>query len=396
MSFSKKGRLLLFFLLLLCLIAGVTIYFSSTDSANPVPEQPIDISESMAAVLYSTSLTAEYDNDGKSILAFIHESGEISSYETTGLESNAIVKLDNELLLHEKDQVTAFTDEGQPQHHPFEACSVYSGYGQSTGSIIEKDLSYSMFNQSYSEDQSYYISTIRWSIGDSFYCETIEEYVLTDGVVGDKLYLLTTDIIEHRGLSLIEVDFQTDQLNVQAYPLNEELTEDLLVFSKLITDQNDQLYVLLSDYEDSVIYLKLMHIDLNQPSIIGEYVLKEYSLEDDPIYFIFNKNAVQPIQGKLYFPDGFGDMYSFHLSSKEISHEFSFLDYAREEYENDEMVYIKDDLFYFFRYDEQENRHILEEYQLDGERTKQIEISTELQELIRNERVHIYDFKMLD
>lgn len=390
----KKIRIPLILLLVLLLI-GLGYYYIVKPNSELTLLNKVESKDAIAAVLYSTTLVDEYDNDGKSILAFIDHEGDINSYETTGLESNALILHHDQLILHEKNQVTTLDMEQNFEQRDRQSCTVFSGYGQSVGVLQDNNISYSVFNQHFSEDTTYYISTIRWGNEEHFYCQDVHEYVLSDGHAKDKLYLLTTNVVQLKDLYLVEIQFEGENLVEVKTLLSEKNTEDTLVFSKLLLDQENRFgYIMFSDMYENRIELNLIEIDLQEKKIVDTYLLNEYKPEDDPVYFIYNKYAVKQIGDSIYYADGFGDVYTFDMLTKTNEYKFSLENYERKPYNSNEMIDFQDELLFFFRFDEEKGVHTLEEYQLNGERTRIIEIP-QLIKLISQEPVNLYDFKMI-
>lgn len=394
MVWAKKIKPILLILLLIGFGFTVYLFTSSSSEVSQITDQ-FEANDAIAAVLYSTSLVGEYDNDGISILSFIDSKGKLHSYETTGLESNALIINDSQYVLHEKNQVTTFTPDQPLDHEILDACTVYTGYGQSNGRLEALDTHYSLFNQRFSDDSTYYISTLRWGNNSQTYCTDINEYILTEGHSADTLYILSTDIFEQKSLFLVELEINAGEIKETKTLLSEQRTEDLLVFTKLIIDQDHQFaYFIYSDLMDNKVVLNLSQIDLQEKKLVRDYILKEYSLEDDPDYFLYNKEAIQLIGDRLYYADGFGDVYAFELDTKILKRQFTFENYERQQHDNDEMLDFQQNSIFFFRFDENKNIHLLEEYLYNGEKLETVEISG-LKELVRNKRVYLYDFKIL-
>jgi hypothetical protein len=164
--------------------------------------------------------------------------------------------------------------------------------------------------------------------------------------------------------------------------------------TKVISDVN-YLYFIYSDRFEGKIHLKLVQVDKLNHQIVNEYKLREYNLEDDPKFFFFNNDSIYLVDGKIYYVDGFGDTYSFDLKTKSNQYLFRFQEYKRKDYHNDEQVFFRDNKLYFFRYDENKELHVIETYNLNGERESIIEIPG-IKDQVRKHGVFLYDFKMID
>lgn len=379
------------FIVLIVLIL-LTYQYRKTNEA--FINRDITLQESVAAVLYSSSLPYELIGDGKSYLFLINKDGEANLFHESGLESNSMILTKDRLILNLKKEVLTLDLFNHISRVPMTTCKVYSGYGQSSGYLKNKDIYYSLYNHKFKENEPVYISYIRWGSEDEQYCQEINEYIKTTGHDANKAYLITSDIFKLKDINLVEIEFNGETLIKNKYLLNHQYIGNMSFLTKVISDVN-YLYFIYSDRFEGKIHLKLVQVDKLNRQIVNEYKLREYNLEDDPKFFFFNNDSIYLVDGKIYYVDGFGDTYSFDLKTKSNQYLFRFQEYKRKDYHNDEQVFFRDNKLYFFRYDENKELHVIETYKLNGERESIIEIPG-IKDQVRKHGVFLYDFKMID
>lgn len=366
---------------------------SGKQSVEPLKILDLSLQETVAVALYSSSVPYETDGNGKSVLIFIDKDGEINALERKGLELNSIIAAKDKLILHEKDSILTIHSEHDVLVEPMPQCKVISGYGQSSGLLEKKGLYYSVFNHMFMTSETKYLSYIRWGNGESEHCEEIYEYIETTGHDEEKVYLISTDTLDQGRVSLIEIEIEGDSIKESHYLLAENVY-DRLYFTNIVSD-GQNLYYIVADILESIVQLKLVQIDKSTKQIQNVYFLHEYSLNEGTKYFFFNRDSIYIHDGKIYYVDGYGDVYAVDLIKKDEQHLFRFVDYERKDYLNDEQVFFNEDGVHFFHYDDSQQVHLIEKYNFNGEKLEQIQINF-IKNMIREKGIFIYDFKMVN
>jgi len=391
---SKKRWLLIGVVSLIILIVFLIFSIFQRLKDESLINRNLTLQDSAAAVLYSSSLPYERNGDGKSYLVFISKEGEVNVMERGGMESNSLILAKDHLILNEKDEILTFDLHNDVTEEPIPQCRVISGYGQSSGYLDQQDIYYSLFNHKFKENEPEYISYIRWGNHEAQNCQEVNEYIETTGHDGEKIYLITSDLFNHEGISLVEIEIDEGSIKENKYLLTDQSVDDRFYFTNMISDEH-HLYFIVADILDSKVQLKLMQINKTTRQIEEIYALHEYNLADGTKYFFFNRDSIYLEDGMIFYVDGFGDVYAYDLQKKNDQSLFRFKDYQRKEYLNDEQVFFHQDALYLFRYDEDKKLHVIEKYRLNGERESIIEIPG-IKDIIRERGIFIYDFKMFD
>lgn len=376
------------------IIIAIWFYFNDERQVDGnLINQDITLQNSVAAVLYSSSVPYETDGVGKSYLIFISEDGEINTIKGEGLELNSLILAKDTLILNEKDKVLTINSDHVITEEPLTQCKVISGYGQSSGYLPKAGYYYSLYNHKFMENAPKYLSYIRWGNETGQNCQEITEYIETTGQDGEKIYLITSDLFDPGVTSLVEIVIEEGSIKENQYVLTRENIYDRIYFTNIVSDDR-HLYLIVADFLEDKAQLKLVQIDKNARQIVHIFSLHEYSLTEGTKYFFFNRDSIDLQDGQIYFVDGYGDVYGFDLVKQELHHLFRFENYQRKDYMVDEQVFFYDDSLFFFRYDEEQKVHIIEEYSINGERLKLIQIPN-IKDIIHEKGIFIYDFKIL-
>ncbi|MBA4538368.1 hypothetical protein H1Z61_14815 [Bacillus aquiflavi] len=374
------------------LAGGICFFFFKFGGHSAVTKK-VDLNQPFASIIYSSSAVV---GEGESHTIFVNKEGKIYDIKGEGVESNALIETKDHLIMNEKTSVNTINKKTNAIHSNRSTCEIYSGYGQSAGFLDDKNIYYAIFNQGYKDDFESYRSTIRWGMNSKNSCKDIEEYIITQGNDGQKIFLMTTDLEQDgaENLYLMTLELNGEKLKQKKTLLSEASIE--IPFSNLLEYKNSLFFTYYHKQSDKS-FIKLLEIHKQDAVIINDYILKEYLPSEDPTYYPFNMNSSTIVGNQLYFVDGFGNVYSFHLDSKEVNRQFSFLDYERDEYYYDEFIYFKNDDLYFFHYDRALNTHMIDQYSLNGERVARVKVP-DLKQVISQGLTEqfIYDFKVID
>ncbi|WP_028546601.1 hypothetical protein [Paenibacillus taiwanensis] len=348
----------------------------------------------LAALYYSTDLPHEKLGDGLSYMFLIDQQGTLLTLPYRGLELNSLIPFHNRILLHQKKQLLAIQNTksaASTSYHYEDTCKVYAGYGQSSGRINNNRMYYALFNGRFSDDRQHYISTIRWGDESKHYCQNLNEYVEVSGDDGADVYFISSDVANSNMKSFTKMSLQGDQVLTEKSFLEQSKGEGRFMFTKLIADGSDMLGI-YADLLGGKVELNLMRIDKHQKAVVQKYPLLQYDGRNTHYYF-FNKESIYVKGSKVYFVDGYGDVYAYNLPEKRLELQFHLKDYTRESRLQDEMVYFEQDYLYFFRYNPNTSQHQIEQYNLQGEIKRTISLP-ELSKKLGQNTLFLYDFKI--
>jgi hypothetical protein len=123
-------------------------------------------------------------------------------------------------------------------------------------------------------------------------------------------------------------------------------------------------------------------------------VITSYDLDVDPMHFFFNPDSIASIDDRLLFVDGFGHVHAYDPVTHQDNVLFTFSDYARQEYWQDEKVYFSGDRLYFYYYHRDLGTHVIDTYSLDGIRKNRLKIPG-INKAFGDNTVFLYDFGII-
>jgi len=347
----------------------------------------------VALVYYSTSLSQEIIGGGNSHFLSIDKDGSIQTRNGDGLEWNAPVQLQdsNRIVIQAREKVHVQQGKGIEDTYS-SRCRVSAGYRQMSGYLTSSKLYYALFNKGIDTHDNY-ISTIRWGDAQHHNCADIPEFVEAQGSDENHIYVLTSDHASLQGLNLVVMELEGSKLQQTKYPLLDIYTGSLIVQSKMVSTQNNMYVVFSTRDEHNRIHLQLMEIDKSTHTATT-YSLHTYGEEPDNAYFSLSANSIGIVDKMLYYVDGYGTIFSFSLDTKASVKSNTLAKFHRTSNLNDAMGYVYGTFYYLFRYDESDQIHKIEQYQLsDGKLLKKLLIPNLASKL--SSGVYLYDFQML-
>ncbi|UHA75252.1 hypothetical protein [Paenibacillus sp. 481] len=368
--------------------------------------ETMQLKDAVGFAFFSTSLPKEKFFSGHSQLFVIDKQGNTKMIENRGLELNAPIQLGNseQIIFHQKKSVQVFNASLVLKEYPLPpSCHVTAAYMQSSGYVkgannSPKDSAnyYALFNVGFDLKSNYqkYVSILRWGNAEQHQCTTIPYYV--DAVGEDDKYVYVLSYDEHnKKFNLIRLELGQGKQHVkeELTPLQPTYNSSILPLSRLMS-RGEHLYLVYSDLTaDQKIRLNVMEIHKTNHRV-QVYPLHTYANDPGGKYYSFGHNGTGIIEDTLYFVDGFGTILPFDLSIKQPKGTSALQGFTRKEYLNDEQSYLKGEHYYLFRFDEQKQIHILDQFRIkDGNFVKSIEIPAIVKQ--RNKDLFMYDFKML-
>ncbi|WP_458123236.1 hypothetical protein [Paenibacillus sp. Z3-2] len=362
-------------------------------ACNEQKDEKVPLKSSIASVLYSTDTAGEKLGSGVSYMFLISENGDVSTVKKSGLELNSIIPYNNQILLHQKNEMIGIKEDGLMNHTEFKGCSAPSGYGQSSGLLKNQGYHYSLFNIGFTPDMDDYISRIRWGDAKNNYCKELGSYIEATGHDDNNIYLLSGDQIDPTRLNFQRVNIGDGTVDESTLiELKNMKSDSRIMFTRLIPYENSLIGIFSNSSQNST-QLQLLELNPAHPEDAKIYPLKEYS-EGTSDYFLYNKDSIHVYNGLIYYVDGYGDVYSYDLKNEILEKEFHFEGYTRTPMLQDEQVFFKNDRLFFFRNNRDKGDHQIEAYSLNGDRESILPVKG-IEQAIGRDKVHIYDFKIL-
>ncbi|TVX88123.1 hypothetical protein [Paenibacillus agilis] len=372
---------------------AVMFLMSSCTSSSSGEKEKLKGTSPHAVVYYSTDLPNERIGDGLSYLFLIDREGKLTKIKKRGLELNSIIPFGQLLLLNQKEQLLTIQKDGNIQSASYKKdCTVPAGYGQSSGKLYDGKLYYSIFNGRFSEDMKYYISKIRWGTESQHYCQDIKAYIETTGDDGNHIYFLSSDIADPAKKSFHKLSIQGARMTHHQSFLEKSQAKGRFMFTKLVEHGNDMIGI-YADLVGNKVELNLMQIHKDNKVPFKKHPLIQYE-GDNSHYYFFNKDSMYVHNEQVYFVDGYGDVYVYHLQQKKLEKKFHLKDYKRESRLQDEMVYFRNGHLYFYRFNEKVKSHQIETYNLQGD-LKTTLLLPDLKKELGRDSVFLYDFKVV-
>lgn len=351
-----------------------------------------DFLESTKAVIYlSTTADQDIDNKGLSYSVFVKEDHSVQAFAMKGLELGSIAAGNNQILLEDKNSIYLLGDHTKkfemenPQYT-----------GERTGYLPNSNVFFSIYNTGFVENG--YSSEIRYGNSAVFQADTIPYYIAASGTTDNSIEILTQDF-EKDQFYLKEVTFN-NKLNVKDITaIQTESTENMQVLAPILSDENYYYMVLstiISDTSETVSLQRIHRESLMQDTF--EFI--NYKDADLTATIPYNyKNSAAIHNDKLFYINGLGEVYSFHLPTTTVKKEFSLKDADHSAVRHNEETYFKSGNLYVLRHSaDKKAPYYLESYSLDnGKLTDSMTIKG-LDTLItssNNKKVYSYDLKVL-
>lgn len=351
-----------------------------------------DILENTKAIIYlSTTADQDIDNKGLSYGVFVQEDHSVQAFPMNGLELGSIAVGNDQILLEDKNNISILGD--QPKNFEMEKPQ-YTG--ERTGYLSNPDLFFSIYNSGFVENG--YSSEVRYGDSKGFQVDTIPYYIAASGTTDNSVEILTQDLEENQ-LHLKEVKFD-NELNVKDITaVQTESKENMQVLAPILSDE-------------SYYYMVLSTITSDTSETVSLHRIHKESLKQDTFEFInykdtdltatipYNyKNSAAIHNDKLFYINGLGDVYSFHLPSTTVKKEFSLENAEHSAERHNEETYFKSGELYVLRYStNKKDPYYLETYSLEkGKLTDSMTIEG-LDTIVtssKNKKVYSYDLKVL-
>lgn len=394
---KKKNVILLVASLLLVLILTLTltkeksIPASSLLSLNEVSEKKL--LENTKAIIY-LSTTADQDIDGKGVSygVFVQEDQSVQALPMKGLELGSVAVGKDQLLLEDKNNVTLISD--KTKNFKMDAPQ-YTG--ERTGYLPDHDLFFSIYNSGFVEDG--YSSDVRYGNSNGFQVESIPYYIAASGTNKSTVDILTQDL-EKNEFHLKEVTFDNG-LNVKdVAAIQSESTENMQVLAPVLSDEHHYYLIISEIINDTSEAVSIYRVNKNT-SKQDTFEFINYKDTDLTATIPYNyKNSAAIHNGKLYYANGLGDIYSFHLETTAVEKAFSLEKASNSSVRHNEETYFKDGNLYVLRHSPDKKEHYyLETYSLEkGMLTESMDISglDAILEQSKNKNVYSYDLKVFE
>jgi len=355
-------------------------------------EEQVKLDDAAAALYFSTQLPHEKFGNGRSVTFLVDRAGNYSVHRYQGLELNGLILFRNHLLIHQKNRLLVMDGNNGVRTFSYDHCTAPGGYGQSAGVLRDERWHYALFNYRFTESMDGYISQLRWGDENRQYCRPIYEYVQTTGDDGEFIYFISSEHQDPRRMHFHKIAILGDEIGMEKSFLWQPEHDGILFFTRLVPYGEQELAFIYAELNGAYADLKLTLIDKNNPAARRTWFLRRYDGNTTDFYF-YNAKSLHVRDNILYFVDGYGSVCAFHPEENRLEKKFQFLDYQRTTSLKDEIVHFAGDHLYFFRQSPNSDRHVLEQYTLDGERTWNLAIEG----LDRHAgSLIVYDFVMLD
>jgi len=355
-------------------------------------KEQVKLGDAAAALFFSTQLSHEKFGSGRSVTLLVDRAGNYSVHRHQGLELNGLIFFRNHLLIHQKHSLLVLDENNAVRKFAFDQCTAPGGYGQSSGTLRDGRWHYALFNYRFTESMDGYISQLRWGDDNRQFCRPIYEYIQTTGDDGEFIYFISNEHKDPTRMHFHKIAILGDEIGMDESFFWQTEHDGIFFFTNLVPYGERELAFIYAEWNGAFADLKLALIDKKNPVARRTRFLRRYDGNTTEFYF-FNRKSLHVRDNILYFVDGYGSVYAFHPEENRLEKKFQFLDYRRTARLQDEIVHFAEDRLYFFRQVPDSDRHVLEQYTLDGERTWHLS----MEGLDRHTGSLIaYDFVMLD
>ncbi|MDW0108891.1 hypothetical protein [Sporosarcina aquimarina] len=359
-------------------------------SLNEISEK--DILENTKAIIYlSTTADQDIDNKGLSYGVFVQEDHSVQALAMNGLELGSIAVGKEEILLEDKNNISIIGDATKkfemdtPQYT-----------GERTGYLPKNELFFSIYNSGFVENG--YSSEVRYGDSKGFKVDTIPHYIVASGTTEKSVEILTQDLEEDQFyLKEVTVDTELNVKDITA--IQTESTENMQVLAPVLSDESYYYLIIstiTSDTSETVSLYRIHKESLKQET----FELINYKDVDLTATIPYNyKNSAAIHNDKLFYINGLGEVYSFHLPTTDVKKEFSLDKASNSTVRHNEETYFNSGELYVLRYNsEKKEPYYLESCSLDkGKLTDSVPIDG-LETIIngsKNKKVYSYDLKVL-
>jgi hypothetical protein len=379
-------------------VLGYWFYFCVWDSSTAVLlseeelRQKDFLRDKQAILFYSTTAPENGYNDGLSYAVFVDNKGRARSWKMKGLENGTMAANGDQVYIEEKDKVRLVGK----HYNVFPMKDMEQHTGERTGYLKKDHLFYSIYNSGF-DGKGGYRSDVRWGNEAGFHAgTTIPNYIMSSGDDGEHIYVLGPNM-EHTRYYLKEVHVTPQKVEVKTLT---EWKKTMDPASNIFVTK-DAFYVVFYG-ANNYSYVQLMRIDKKtyQQEI---YPLVKYANDDQTRYNLvpFDPTELYLFQNELYYIDGFGDVYTFNLTTKKVQKKFSFVGYTSSGRGYDEYLSFRGPYVYFFHFDPKTKKYLIEKYHLASGKREAVKEITGIAEIAaevdrRGKLLGMDDFKMLE
>lgn len=351
-----------------------------------------DVFKKNKAILYlSTTADQDYTNDGISYSIFIQDDGTVKGFEMDGLELGSVALGKDSVFLEDKDTVHVIDNKIQT----FEMDkNQYTG--ERTGYLKEKKLFFSLYNSGFTE--SGYRSDIRYGNKQGFRVSSVPFYIAASGMYEDQVIILTQDL-ETDSFHLKELQFNKNVEVIDLAKLEVATTGDMQVLAPILSDEAYYYLILSTIYNETEENVSIYRIH-KETMVQESYTFIKYKDVDLTATIPYNyKNSASIYKDKIYYINGFGEVYTFNLQSFDIAKAFTIKNANQSKIRNNEETYFLNNLLYVLRYNKLKGeQYYLETYSLDTNELENVLYIKGLEDILlqaKSKSVYSYDLKVL-
>jgi hypothetical protein len=384
--------------IIILVVLGYWFYFCVWDSSTAVLlseeelRQKDFLRDKQAILFYSTTAPENGFNDGLSYAVFVDNQGKAKSWKMKGLEDGTMAANANQVYIEEKDKVRLVGKDYKV--FPMKDTEQYTG--ERTGYLKKDHLFYSIYNSGF-DGKGGYRSDVRWGNEAGFHAgTTIPNFIFSSGDDGEHIYVLGSNM-EHTRYYLKEVHLTPQKMEIKTLA---DWEENMSPASDIFVGK-DAFYMVFYG-ADSHSYVQLMRID-KKTYQREMYPLVKYANDDQTRYNLvpFDPTELYLFQNELYYIDGFGDVYTFNLTTKKVQKKFFFVGYTSSGRGYDEHLSFRGPYVYFFHFDPKTKKYLIEKYHLSSGKREAVKEITGIAEIAaeadrRGKLLGMDDFKMLE
>lgn len=373
--------------LVLVTVSSVYVFSNKNENLLTTEQLPSVITNSVAALYFSTTADQDMNRDGLSFAVFINKEGQTDVFEMDGLELGTIHGNDESFFLEDRSHVHVVDAKGtktfviEGEEHT----------GEVTG--FRNGMYYSVYNSGFNGEGGY-SSNIRVGNKDGFKTIKIPYYLHMSGITEDELMMVAG---EEDNISLFTMPLQDSVQIEEVVPLGK--VGDRLGLSPIVK-ADGAYFMLISDTQK--LTSELYRIDGQSKTVEMFPFLTYKDAEDYRIRVPYNlRNAAAVIDDTFYYVDGVGEVHSIHVETGETGLAFSLEGASTGSLKMSEQTYFQDGKLHFFRYDKATIEHTIDTYDVQtGKKVSTLPVHG-LADMFdytnkKNKRISPYDFIVFD
>lgn len=335
-----------------------------------------------AAVYISKDAEQLEKAETKGSVVFIDTAGKLKSYAINAVEYGNIVAHKNSMMIEQSDEMAVVSN--QVHKTKFETAEYR---GMRAGYLPKTKQFYAVYNSGLSDKYDYKMTVRYGSEYGDFKSAMISNFVSAIGEDQDRLLLVTQDLISNEfQLKTMRLNGEKKSKTALVTDLHLPQSSSIDIISQVVADE-EAYYFVVSNYKseknEQIILYRVDRETLQVTSKTLAYY-KTVKQTENSLPVTYN-DSLHLWNGKLYFINGYGEVYDYTIKTKKVGNDFKLDDFPAGNYTHTQIRFTNESLYALYLDDNKQM--YLDHYNLETKARVQHEKVNALKKYTKDEAI---------